>query len=55
MLPLSDEIKDFFEIVYVPSGRLSAGLSTNITITFYPHVNKDIVGVLPILAETGRI
>ena len=55
LLPLSDEIKDFFEIVYVPSGRLSAGLSTTIKITFFPHINQDIVGVLPLLAETGRI
>jgi hypothetical protein len=36
LLPLEDKIKDFFHIVYTPSGRMSAGLSTTITITFTP-------------------
>lgn len=40
---------------YTPSGRLSAGLSTTITITFTPQLNQDITGVLPLLAETGPI
>jgi hypothetical protein len=35
-MPLEDKIKDFFNIVYAPSGRMSAGLSTTITITFTP-------------------
>ena len=39
----------------MPSGRLSAGLSTTIKITFIPRVNSDITGVFPILAETGLI
>jgi hypothetical protein len=55
LLPLDDKIKDFFHIVYTPSGRMSAGLSTNITITFTPQINEDINSVFPILSETGRI
>lgn len=66
LLPLHDSIKvstdiflkllqDFFHIVYIPTGRMSAGLSTTITITFTPQLNQDIVGVFPILAETGPI
>jgi hypothetical protein len=35
-MPLDDKIKDFFNIIYAPSGRMSAGLSTTITITFTP-------------------
>lgn len=60
VLPLDDEIKDFFEITYTPSGRMSAGLSTTIQIVFTPKVRKDAKGedihsVLPLLAETGPI
>ena len=54
-MPLDDKIKDFFHIVYTPSGRMSAGLSTTITITFTPQINEDIKSVFPILSETGRI
>ena len=55
LLPLSDNIKDFFHIVYTPTGRMSAGLSTNITITFTPQLNQDINSSFPILSETGPI
>ena len=55
LLPLDDKIKDFFHIVYAPSGRMSAGLSTTITITFTPQLNEDIRSVFPILSETGKI
>ena len=36
LLPLEDKVKDFFHIVYTPTGIMSAGLSTTITITFTP-------------------
>ena len=55
LLPLEDKIKDFFHIQYTPSGRMSAGLSTTITITFTPQLNQDINSVFPILSETGQI
>jgi hypothetical protein len=55
LLPLEDKIKDFFHIQYTPSGRMSAGLSTTITITFTPQLNEDINSVFPILSETGLI
>lgn len=55
LLPLEDSIKDFFEIKYTPTGRMSAGLSTTIQITFIPQLNQDINSVLPLLAETGPI
>ena len=55
LLPLADSIKDFFLVQYTPSGRMSAGLSTTITITFTPQLNLDINGVLPLLSETGPI
>lgn len=55
LLPLEDNIKDFFHIEYTPTGRMSAGLSTTITITFTPQLNQDIKSYFPILSETGRI
>eukprot|EP00826_Nyctotherus_ovalis_P031516 TRINITY_DN2519_c0_g7_i2.p1 TRINITY_DN2519_c0_g7~~TRINITY_DN2519_c0_g7_i2.p1 ORF type:complete len:177 (-),score=54.06 TRINITY_DN2519_c0_g7_i2:34-564(-) len=55
LLPITDAFKDFFEIIYSPSGRMSAGLSTTIEIIFTPQVNSDIITSLPLLAETGPI
>jgi len=55
LLPLEDNIKDFFHIQYTPTGRMSAGLSTTITITFTPQLNQDINSHFPILSETGLI
>jgi hypothetical protein len=55
VLPVDDSIKDFFKIKYTPTGRMSAGLSTTIQITFVPQLNQDINSVLPLLAETGPI
>lgn len=54
-MPLEDKVKDFFYIEYTPSGRMSAGLSTTITIIFTPQVNQDINSYLPLLSETGPI
>jgi hypothetical protein len=55
LVPLEDKIKDFFHIVYTPTGRMSAGLSTTITITFTPQLNEDIDSYFPILSEQGVI
>ncbi|CAG9327365.1 unnamed protein product [Blepharisma stoltei] len=55
LLPLDPEIKDFFNIVFTPPGRMSAGLTCPIQITFTPQINSDIISVFPILSETGRI
>lgn len=55
LLPLELEIKDFFTVTFTPPGRMSAGLTCPLTITFTPKVNKDIVSIFPILSETGEI
>lgn len=51
---MKENIKDFFEIFYNPSGRISAGMSVPITIRFTPQKNEDIDDCLPLLAETGK-
>ena len=53
LLPLDEELIDFFEISYKPCGRLPAGISTTITLKFIPIVNKDAFGYLKLLSETG--
>mmetsp|Transcript_40551 Transcript_40551/g.71324 ORF Transcript_40551/g.71324 Transcript_40551/m.71324 type:complete len:1627 (-) Transcript_40551:67-4947(-) len=55
LLPLDNKVKDFFEIVFVPPGRMSAGVTRYITIWFVPKVYQDIETTFPILAKTGRI
>ncbi|CAE8601721.1 unnamed protein product, partial [Polarella glacialis] len=55
LLPLDDKVKDFFEIHFVPPGRMSAGVTRYITIWFCPKTSHDIVSTFPILAKTGRI
>ena len=42
LLPLNEKIKDFFDIIYVPSGRISAGMQVPIKISFTCQVNQDI-------------
>jgi hypothetical protein len=55
LLPLAEEIRDYFEISYVPPGRMSAGMSCKITIKFTPQINQNIIDRFSVLAETGRI
>eukprot|EP00929_Paragymnodinium_shiwhaense_P113634 TRINITY_DN81922_c0_g1_i1.p1 TRINITY_DN81922_c0_g1~~TRINITY_DN81922_c0_g1_i1.p1 ORF type:complete len:1650 (+),score=464.82 TRINITY_DN81922_c0_g1_i1:172-5121(+) len=55
LLPLDDRVKEFFEVEFVPPGRMSAGVTRYITVWFLPKVSKDIVTTFPILAKTGRI
>lgn len=42
-------------MVYAPSGKISAGMSVPVHITFSPIINEDINSFFPILAETGPI
>merc|ERR1719460_2926695 len=55
LLPLNDRYKDFFDIIFVPPGRMSAGVTRYITVWFTPKVFEDIDTTFPILAQTGRI
>jgi hypothetical protein len=55
LLPLDDELIDFFEIDYRPCGRVPAGISTTMTLKFTPMVDKDYFGNLKLLSETGMV
>ena len=43
ILDLPESVTDFFEISYERPGRMSAGMSVLLEITFMPKVNQDIV------------
>lgn len=53
ILDLPESITDFFEIVYEHPGRMSAGMSVLLEITFMPKVNEDIISELSFLSSTG--
>lgn len=55
LLPLDDEVIDFFEIEYRPSGRLPAGISTTMTLKFMPMLDRDYFSNLRLLSETGMV
>eukprot|EP00736_Rhodelphis_marinus_P006839 Rmarinus@m.22284 len=53
ILEFPDEYKDYFELDYTLPGRLSAGMTCEVTVIFEALRNEDIVTVLPCLAQTG--
>lgn len=55
LLNLSDNVIDFFNIVFEKPGRVSAGVSCPLDITFTPKVNQDIFTNLKFLTETGPV
>jgi hypothetical protein len=55
LLPLDDSFIDFFEIVYEKPGRMSAGVSCSLEITFSPKLNEDILGDVKLLTQTGPV
>lgn len=55
LLPLSEKIRDFFDITYKPPGRMSAGMNCPVKIEFRPEVDEDIFDYFPILSATGEI
>lgn len=54
ILSLPDRYKDFFEISYTKPGRMSAGMTCSLSITFSPKLNDDIEIKIPMLAKTGK-
>lgn len=55
LLPLEDSVADFFNLSYTPPGRMSAGMSCKITITFTPMQMKDIHSTLTLRTSTGLV
>ena len=53
--PLADEVADFFDVSFEKPGRMSAGVSCSIEITFRPKVNRDLSACVRFLTETGPL
>jgi len=53
ILDLPETVTDFFEIKYTRPGRMSAGRSVTLEITFMPKLNEDIIEELSFLSSTG--
>jgi len=53
LVAICDEFVDYFDIKYVPVGRMSAGSVAPIYIKFRPKLLEDIHTELPLMAETG--
>eukprot|EP01138_Halocafeteria_seosinensis_P009603 gb/GECG01009813.1/.p1 GENE.gb/GECG01009813.1/~~gb/GECG01009813.1/.p1 ORF type:complete len:1530 (+),score=241.01 gb/GECG01009813.1/:1-4590(+) len=55
ILPLPDSIRDLFEIEFKPPGRMSAGLSCKIKITFYPRIPQDINSFIDVRTSISQM
>lgn len=55
ILPLSDDVIDFFEITFDKPGRMSAGVSCTIEVKFTPKLNQDIDSDIGFYSETGPV
>ena len=50
---LPDAVRSFFELTHKPPGRMSAGVTTPLTLTFTPKVNQDIESEILFHTATG--
>lgn len=55
ILDLEDAYMDFFTIKFERPGRMSAGVSCPLTITFSPQARQDIFTTIKFLTETGPV
>jgi hypothetical protein len=62
ILPIEDEFRvrifdheDYFEVFYVPPGKMSAGINCKVTIKFTPQLNQNIDTKLPISTTLGMM
>ena len=53
ILDLDTAVRDFFDVIYKPPGRMSAGMSCPIKVKFMPKTADDIHSELKVLAKTG--
>lgn len=42
VLPLPQKIRNYFEVSYVPKGKISPGITCDIKFKFLPQLNEDI-------------
>ncbi|XP_054250799.1 cilia- and flagella-associated protein 74 [Indicator indicator] len=50
---VSEQLKDFIRIHFDPPGRISAGMSCEVVVTFKPMANETLEGEVMFVAQTG--
>ncbi|XP_042687323.1 cilia- and flagella-associated protein 74 isoform X2 [Centrocercus urophasianus] len=50
---ISEWLKDFISIQFDPPGKMSAGMSCEVGVTFKPVVNENLEGEVMFMAQTG--
>ncbi|KAM7083728.1 LOW QUALITY PROTEIN: cilia- and flagella-associated protein 74 [Ciconia maguari] len=53
LVGMSDWLKDFISIHFDPPGKMSAGMSCEIVVTFKPMINETLEGEVMFMAQTG--
>ncbi|KFW93183.1 Uncharacterized protein KIAA1751, partial [Phalacrocorax carbo] len=53
LVGISDWLKDFISIHFDPPGKMSAGMSCEMVVTFKPMVNETLEGEVMFMAQTG--
>ncbi len=48
-------MQNYFEVEYVPKGKIAPGITCDIRFKFLPQLNEDITSEFTIQAETGSI
>ncbi|XP_032616781.1 cilia- and flagella-associated protein 74 [Hylobates moloch] len=54
LVGVEEHLRDFIHVAFDPPGRLSAGMSCEVLVTFKPMINKDLEGNISFLAQTGE-
>ncbi|XP_009459278.1 PREDICTED: uncharacterized protein CFAP74 [Nipponia nippon] len=53
LVGISEWLKDFISIHFDPPGKISAGMSCEIVVTFKPMINETLEGEVMFMAQTG--
>jgi hypothetical protein len=53
MVGLTEELKDFVTIQFIPPGPMSAGIACSMVVKFEPQIERDLYGEIEMLAQTG--
>ncbi|XP_010575843.1 PREDICTED: uncharacterized protein CFAP74 [Haliaeetus leucocephalus] len=53
LVGVSEWLKDFISIRFDPPGKMSAGMSCEVVVTFKPMINETLEGEIMFMAQTG--
>ncbi|XP_010123969.1 PREDICTED: uncharacterized protein CFAP74 [Chlamydotis macqueenii] len=53
LVGISEWLKDCISIHFVPPGKISAGMSCELVVTFKPKINENLEGEVMFMAQTG--